>query len=108
MINDFFYKGSSKSTMKAQVQNSRRRLQSVNFDEDVIIRQCEPLAYAMFEFNNPNKRPKLVEAILTDELAEYRAGMDGVHHLTDQIEELWQTAHDRRPSKLLTTASEEA
>lgn len=89
-------------------KTAQRAIEWDNFDEDLIIRQGEPLVYAMFEFDNPNKRPKLVEAILTDELAEYRAGMDGVHHLTDQIEELWQTAHDRRPSKLLTTASEEA
>ncbi len=89
-------------------KTAQRAIEWDNFDEDLIIRQGEPLAYAMFEFNNPNKRPKLVEAILTDELAEYRAGMDGVHHLTDKIEELWQTAHDRRPKKLLTTASEEA
>lgn len=78
------------------------------FDEELIIRQGEPLAYAMFEFNNPNKRPKLVEATLTDELAEYRAGMDSVHHLTDQIEELWGKARERRPAKLMVPLSDEA
>jgi hypothetical protein len=61
----------------------------------------------MFEFDNPNKRPKLIEAALTDELAEYRAGMDGVHHLTDQIEELWRKARARRPAKLMVPMSEE-
>ena len=78
-----------------------------NFDQELIIRQGEPMAYAMFEFDNPNKRPKLVEAELTEELSEYRAGMDGVHHLTDQIEELWQKARKRRPEKLMTPISED-
>lgn len=79
-----------------------------SFDEDLIIRQGEPLAYAMFEFDSPNKRPKLVEAALTDTLSEYRAGMNGVHHITDQIKDLWQKAHERRPAKLLTLASDDA
>ncbi len=79
-----------------------------DFDNELIIRQGEPLAYAMFEFNDPNKRPKLIEAELTDELAEYRAGMDGVHHLTDQIEEVWEKARERRPAKLMTPLSDGA
>jgi len=78
-----------------------------NFDEELIIRQGEPLAYAMFEFDNPNKLPKLVEAALTNELVEFRAGMDGVHHYTDQIEELWRSAHTRRPNTLMVPLSEE-
>lgn len=70
-------------------------------DGELVIRQGEPLAYAMFEFDAPNKRPRLVEAELTAELAEHRAGMDGVHHLTDRIEELWAGARARRPARLL-------
>lgn len=27
--------------------------------------------------------------------------MDGVHHLTDRIEEVWEGARARRPSRLL-------
>lgn len=78
-----------------------------DFDAELIIRQGDVLAYAMFEFDNPNKRPKLIEAELTEDLAEYRSGMDGVHHLTDQIEELWQNARKRRPAKLLKPLSGE-
>ena len=69
--------------------------------DELVIRQGEALAYAMFEFDAPNKRPRLVEAELTDELAEHRAGMDGVHHLTDRIEEVWERAAARRPARLL-------
>ncbi|MEL7152586.1 MAG: hypothetical protein AAFN51_02050 [Pseudomonadota bacterium] len=73
-----------------------------DFNAELILRQGEPLAYASFEFDNPNKRPKLVEAEMTDALSEYRAGIDGVHHLTNQIEELWSSARERRPAQLLT------
>ncbi|MBS9717563.1 hypothetical protein ACFFUT_17960 [Pseudohalocynthiibacter aestuariivivens] len=89
-------------------QNITWALEWDKIDEELIIRQGEPLAYAMFEFNDPNKRPKLIEAELTDELAEYRAGMDGVHQLTNQIEELWMKASERRPAKLLTPLSVDA
>ena len=77
-----------------------------DFNAELILRQGEPLAYASFEFDDPNKRPKLVEAAMTDGLAEYRAGMDGVHHLTDQIEELWSNARDRRPERLMVPVAE--
>ncbi|MEO1776741.1 MAG: hypothetical protein AAFS07_17515 [Pseudomonadota bacterium] len=69
---------------------------------ELVLRQGEPLAYVMFEFDDPNKRPRLVEADLTPELSEYRAGMDGVHHITDDIEGLWQAAAERRPERLLS------
>ncbi len=70
--------------------------------EELALRQGEPLAYALFEFNHPQKRPRLVEAELTPELAEYRAGMDGVRHITPEIEALWEEALTRRPERLLT------
>lgn len=69
--------------------------------EELVLRAGEPLAYALFEFGDPNKRPRLVEAELTDVLDEYRRGMEGIHHLTDRIEEVWETAHARRPERLL-------
>ena len=69
--------------------------------QELVLRQGEPLAYALFEFNEPNKRPKLIEAALTDELDEYRRGMDSVHHITPEIEEVWQSAAARRPKRLL-------
>lgn len=77
-----------------------------DFNAELILRQGEPLAYASFEFDNPNKRPKLVEAAMTDPLAEFRAGLDGVDHLTDQIEELWTNARSRRPERLMVPLAE--
>lgn len=69
--------------------------------EELVLRQGEPLAYALFEFDNPNKRPRLVEAELTETLDEYRRGMDGIHHITPRIEEVWEDARTRRPDRLL-------
>lgn len=73
---------------------------------ELVLRQGEPLAYAMFEFDDANKRPRLVEAELTDPLCEYRKGMEGVHHITDEIEALWEAAAARRPERLLTPVEE--
>lgn len=73
---------------------------------ELSIRQGEPLCYFFFEFNDPDKRPNLVEAMLTDELAEYRAGMEGVHHLTPEIEEVMELAKTRRPERLLVPLAE--
>ena len=70
---------------------------------ELAIRQGEALAYALFEFDAPHKRPKLVEAALTPELAEYRAGMQDIHHMTTDIEAVWEGAAERRPETLLVT-----
>ena len=74
--------------------------------EELIIRQGEPLCYVLFEFNHPSKRPRLVEAALTPELAEYRQGMQGINHLTPNVEEVWEMAKTRRPERLLVPLEE--
>ncbi|MGD1925873.1 MAG: hypothetical protein ACFB03_17050 [Paracoccaceae bacterium] len=87
-------------------QNLTWSLEWDDFDAELVLRQGDPLAYASFEFGDPNKRPKLVEADLTDDLKEFRAGMDGIHHLTDRIEEVWANARSRRPARLMVPTSE--
>ncbi|MEL6768440.1 MAG: hypothetical protein AAFP17_14765 [Pseudomonadota bacterium] len=77
-------------------------------DGELQLKQGEPLGYLHLEFNRPDKRPDLVEAALTPALAEYRAGMDQVEAITDQIEEIWDTAGTRRPARLLTPLDETA
>ncbi len=74
--------------------------------DELAIRQGEPLCYFMFEFNDPEKRPHLVEAALTPELDEYRQGMQGLHHLTSDIEDIMARAGDRRPERLLVPLDE--
>lgn len=75
-------------------------------DQELTIRQGEPLCYFLFEFNDPDKRPRLVEAALTPELDEYRQGMQGIHHLTPNIEEVWELAKARRPERLMVPLEE--
>ncbi|MEM6906632.1 MAG: hypothetical protein AAF568_12115, partial [Pseudomonadota bacterium] len=74
--------------------------------EELLIRQGEPIAYAMGEFGDPNKRPRLVEAALTPELDEWRRGMDGLHHFVPDIEEIWRNCAPRRPARLLVPLEE--
>ncbi|MGF1552178.1 MAG: hypothetical protein ACFBWO_06720 [Paracoccaceae bacterium] len=75
---------------------------------ELVLRQGDPLAYVFFEFDHPDKRPRLVEAEPTAALADYRAGMDGVHHITDDIPDLWARAASRRPERLLVPVGEGA
>ena len=77
-------------------------------DQELSLKQGEPLAHAMFEFNKPDARPNLIEAALTPELAEYRAGMQNVHLVTPEIEEVWRLAAARRPERLLVPVAEMA
>ena len=74
--------------------------------EELLIRQGEPLCYFLFEFNHSAKRPRLVEAALTPELDEYRKGMQDIHHVTPDIEEVWERAKARRPERLLVPLEE--
>lgn len=75
-------------------------------DEELTIKQGEPLAYALFEFNEPDARPRLVEAALTPELAEFRLGMQDVRHITADIPAVWEQAEARRPERLLVPLEE--
>lgn len=70
--------------------------------EELLIKQGEPLLYLLFEFNAPEKRPKLVEAEMTPALDDYRRGMDGVEHFTTDLESVWEMARARRPERLLS------
>lgn len=70
-------------------------------DQELTLRQGEPLCYFYCEFNHPAKRPRLVEAELTADLAEYRQGLDGVEHITPRLDEMWEQARHRRPARLL-------
>lgn len=77
-------------------------------DGELSLKQGEPLCLMLFEFNSPEKRPELVEAETTPELAEYRAGIDGADQITTDFEALWEAAAARRPPRLLCRAGEAA
>ena len=75
-------------------------------NEELTIKQGEPLCYFLFEFNHPDKRPRLVEAALTPELDEYRQSMQSLHHLTPDIADVMERAKDRRPARLMVPLDE--
>ena len=74
--------------------------------EELAIKQGEPLCYFLFEFNHPDKRPRLVEAALTPELDEYRQGMQDIHHMTTDVADVMEHAKTRRPDRLLVPLDE--
>lgn len=75
-------------------------------DQPLALKQGEPIAAVLFEFNEPDARPNLVEAALTPELARYRKGMTDIHHVTPDIEAVWAEAERRRPQRLLVPLTE--
>ncbi|MGF1501288.1 MAG: hypothetical protein ACFBSD_05690 [Paracoccaceae bacterium] len=75
-------------------------------DQELALKQGEPLCYFLFEFNKPDARPRLLEAALTPELEEYRKGMQGVRHITSDIDAVWAEAERRRPARLLVPLAE--
>ena len=72
-----------------------------DFSRDLTIRTGEPLCCLLCEFGDPVARPALIEATLTPELADYRANMDAVGEITDDMEGVWREAESRRPARLL-------
>ncbi|MEM6662182.1 MAG: hypothetical protein AAF666_08380 [Pseudomonadota bacterium] len=75
-------------------------------NQELALRQGEPLCYFLFEFNRPEMRPGLVEAALTPELEEYRAGMEAIDHLTSELAEVVDMAKSRRPARLMVPLAE--
>ncbi|MEM7190128.1 MAG: hypothetical protein AAF439_11000 [Pseudomonadota bacterium] len=73
---------------------------------ELSLKQGEPLCYFLFEFNRPEMRPSLTEAALTPELDEFRQGMEGLDHLTPDIEDVVEMAKSRRPARLMFPLSE--
>ena len=70
-------------------------------EDELTLKQGEPLALALFEFNRPDARPRLVEAAPSAELVEYRRQMANIRHITPEIEEVWRMAEGRRPARLM-------
>ena len=72
-----------------------------DFNEDLVIKAGDPLCYLQCAFDDVAARPDLVEAAMTDTLAEYRAGMQAVGEITDDMAGVWADAESRRPATLL-------
>ncbi|MEM8793190.1 MAG: hypothetical protein AAGE80_16335 [Pseudomonadota bacterium] len=72
-----------------------------DINKDLILSRGEPLFYCLFE-TMPQDRPvQLVEAERTPELDEYLEHISGAVNFVNQTFQLFKTAEERRPAKLV-------
>ena len=70
---------------------------------DLILKRGEPLFYVRFETRDPSSLVRLVEAERTPELESYIRQITDVTNYVNQSFQLFNTARERRPEKLLVT-----
>lgn len=68
---------------------------------ELVLKRGEPWFYLRFETADPAQPVRLVEAEMTGELREFCKGLDGVTSYVNQTRQLFETAHSRRPERLL-------
>ena len=68
---------------------------------DLVLTRGEPWFYVGFETESPQRRVRLLEAQMTDQLREFCNGLDGVAAHVRQTNSLLKVAEERRPAKLL-------
>jgi len=68
---------------------------------DLILKRGEPLFYVRFETQDPSSMVRLVEAERTPELESYIKQITDVTNYVNQSFQLFKTARERRPEKLL-------
>ena len=73
----------------------------VDKKKDLIFKKGDPWFYVFFETSNPEDSIQMVQADNTPELKEYRRGLSEVVKFTSNSFGLFETAKERRPSKLL-------
>ncbi|MCB1885526.1 MAG: hypothetical protein KDG89_16285 [Geminicoccaceae bacterium] len=71
-------------------------------DKDIRLARGEPLFYALFETNPPDRPVQLVEAAKTPELTEYLDTISSAVNYVNQTFSLFKEAEARRPARLLT------
>ncbi|MGX7894617.1 hypothetical protein [Tsuneonella sp. HG222] len=69
--------------------------------KDLILKRGEPLFYVHFEGPNPAAHTRVIEAAHTPELDAFVASITGVTELVGQTYQLFKTARERRPARLL-------
>ncbi len=70
-------------------------------DRDWVLRRGDPMVYLMFDFDNPAKRPRMVEAVMTAPLERHVAQVGNVSLYGRNVGPMFQEATLRRPSRLL-------
>ena len=66
------------------------------------LKRGDPLFYVYFETNNPSLPVRLVMAKNTEELKEFRKGINGIPKFISNTFKAMEIAKSRRPKKLLT------
>ena len=79
-----------------------------DLSKDLILKRGEPLFYVRFETNDPSSAVRLFEAERTPELLSYIRQITDVTNYVNQSFQLFQTARERRPKKLLIRKPEHA
>ena len=72
-----------------------------DLSKDLILKRGEPLFYVRFETTDPSSLVRLVEAERTPELESYIRQITDVTNYVNQSFQLFKTARERRPEKLL-------
>jgi hypothetical protein len=70
-------------------------------DRDWVLRRGDPMVYLMFDFDDPAKRPRMVEAAMTVPLKRHFAQVDNVGSFGRNVGPMFQEAARRRPAPLL-------
>ena len=69
--------------------------------QPLLVRRGQPWFYLRFETLDPNRIPRVVEAVLTPEIKAYIDGLSGVTNYVNRTFSLFGRAARRRPAKLL-------
>ncbi len=76
-----------------------------DLSKDLILKRGEPLFYVRFETEDPSSLVRLIEAERTPELDSYVRQITDVTNYVNQSFQLFKTARERRPEKLLVPKS---
>lgn len=71
-------------------------------DRDWVLRRGDPMVYLLFEFDDPAKRPRMVEAAATAPFTRHFAQVDSVTLYGRNVGPMFTEAERRRPHRLLT------
>ncbi len=70
-------------------------------DRDWVLQRGDPMVYLMFDFDDPAKRPRMVEAEMTRALQRHLAQVDNVTSFGRNVGAMFEQAALRRPARLL-------
>lgn len=69
--------------------------------QDIVLKRGEPLFYCQFESPDPSRPVRMVEAEMTDGLQGYLDHISGAVNYVNQTFDLFKTAENARPDKLV-------